>query len=89
MVALKMHFPRYCCVSSVPVYQSGGTPPGGASPGGASPEQSSCTTFTIRFSAALRLLALIAMDGVYVCFAGAKKLILKKSLFLETPKGQS
>jgi hypothetical protein len=28
-------------------------------------------------------LALIAMDGMYGCFAGAKKQITKKSLFLE------
>ncbi len=38
-------------------------------------------------SAALRLLALIALDnGMYAVFAGAKKQITKKSLFLETPK---
>ncbi len=45
--------------------------------------ESSCTTRTLRFSARC-FLALIAMDGMYVCFAGAKKQTAKKSLFLET-----
>ncbi len=45
-------------------------------------------------SATLQLLALIAIDGMYVCLfrlraptvgAGAKKQIIKKSLFLEAP----
>jgi hypothetical protein len=33
-----------------------------------------------------KLLAVTAMDGVYVCFAGAQKQIAKKSLVLETPQ---
>jgi hypothetical protein len=46
--------------------------------------ESSCTTRTFRFSARW-FLALIAMDGMYVCFAGAKKQTAKKTLSLETP----
>jgi hypothetical protein len=46
--------------------------------------ESSCTTRTLRFSARC-FLALIAMNGMYVCFAGAKKQTAKKPLSLETP----
>jgi hypothetical protein len=54
--------------------------------------ESLCTTRTLRFSARC-FLALIAMNGMYVCFAGAKKQTAKKplplktsiSIFLETP----
>jgi hypothetical protein len=45
--------------------------------------ESSCTTRTLRFSARC-FLALTAMDGMYVCFAGAKKQTAKKSLSFET-----
>ena len=36
-------------------------------------------------SATLRLLVLIAMDGMYVCFAGAKKETTKKHYFFNYP----
>ncbi len=45
--------------------------------------ESSCTTRTLRFSARC-FLALIAMNGMYACFAGAKKQIAKKTLSLKT-----
>ncbi len=45
--------------------------------------ESSCTTRTLRFSARC-FLALTAMDGMYACFAGAKKQTAKKSLSFET-----
>lgn len=67
-VPLKMCFFRDGSVSPVPKRRPG---------------QSSCILYTLRFCA-LYFLALIARDGMYADFAGAKA-CLKKSQFLKAP----